>query len=86
MNPLYQQLMGGVGASAPAHSRMQMFNMAMSAMQNPAAFVKQQFPDIPNEIANNPNAILDYLQRTRGIAPAQIQQLSGQLFGNGMMR
>lgn len=58
----------------------------MQAMRNPAAFVKQQFPDIPDEISNNPDAILEYLQRTRGISSAQIQQLSGQLFGNGLMR
>lgn len=65
---------------------MQKIAYVMQAMRNPAAFVKQQFPDIPDEISNNPDAIMEYLQRTRGISPEQIQQLSGQLFGNGMMR
>ena len=58
----------------------------MQAMRNPAAFMKQQFPDIPDNIVNNPEEVLSYLQRTRGISNEQIQQLSGQLFGNGMMR
>lgn len=50
----------------------------MNAMRNPAAFAKEQFPDIPDEIANNPAAILDYLQRTRGIPQNQINQLNSQ--------
>lgn len=50
----------------------------MQALTNPAAFVKQQFPDIPDEIANNANAILSYLQKTRGITLEQIQQLQSQ--------
>jgi hypothetical protein len=78
MNPLYQQLMGGVGAQVPAPSRMQRISMAMAAMRNPAAFVKQQFPDVPDEMLNNPQQILGYLQQTRGIGNEQIQQILGQ--------
>ena len=85
---------GGMSAqsSSPASSGPQFMNPAqkvayvMQAMRNPAAFVKQQFPDIPDEISNDPDAILNYLQKTRGISSDQIQQLSGQLFGNGTMR
>lgn len=53
---------------------MQKMNYILQAMKNPAAFVKQHFPDIPNEIANDPNKILGYLQQTRGLTDQQIQQ------------
>ena len=56
----------------------------MQAMTNPAAFVKQQFPDIPNEIINNPQEIFNYLQRTRGISQADIQKAQAENpFGGG---
>lgn len=77
-NPLYQQLMGG---GMPQTNQMMPMNnanrmmLAMQAMQNPAAFVKNAFPDIPDEIQNDPNQILGYLQRTRGITNQDIQNL-----------
>lgn len=56
---------------------MQKMQYIINAMTNPAAFVKQQFPDIPENIQNNPNEILRYLQQTRGISDEQIRQISG---------
>ena len=45
MNPLYQKLMGEAAQpAAPMRPNPMMF---MQAMQNPAAFVKKAFPDIP---------------------------------------
>ena len=55
----------------------QKVNQIMQSMQNPAAFVKQQFPDIPDNILNDPNQILHYLQQTRGVSNEQIQQMTG---------
>lgn len=55
----------------------QKVNQIMQSMQNPAAFVKQQFPDIPDNILNDPNQILHYLQQTRNISNEQIQQMMG---------
>lgn len=55
----------------------QRVNQIMQTMQNPAAFVKQQFPDIPDNILNDPNQILQYLQQTRNISNAQLQQITG---------
>lgn len=55
----------------------QKVNQIMQSMQNPAAFVKQQFPDIPEKILNDPNQVLQYLQQTRGISNEQIQQMMG---------
>lgn len=51
----------------------------MQAMQNPAAFIKSRFPDIPDNIQNDPNQIMQYLQRTRNISNNQIQQLIQQI-------
>lgn len=92
MNPLYQALMGGGGMPQSAtpplfNNPMQRAAYIMQAMQNPAAFVKQYFPDIPREIENNPGQILSYLQQTRGISDQQIQNaqyMAGQLSRNGM--
>ena len=62
-------------SSAPRFANpVQRMSYIMQAMRNPAAFMKQVFPDIPDQIQNNPNMILDYLQRTRGITDQQIQQ------------
>lgn len=85
-NPLYQMIMGGgmqqpmqpnMGMQQPAQpmNNFSRMAMAMQAMQNPVAFVKKAFPDIPPEIENNPNQILGYLQKTRGITNQDIQNL-----------
>ena len=57
---------------------MQKVQFILNAMRNPAAFAKEQFPDIPDEISNDSNAILNYLQKTRGISRNQIQQINNQ--------
>lgn len=78
VNPLYQQLMGGGIPQAPQmmpSNNMNRMMLAMQAMQNPAAFVKNAFPDIPDAIQNDPSQILGYLQRTRGITNQDIQNL-----------
>ena len=83
-NPLYQSLMGN--ASQPQQmsgmqfaNPMQKMSYIMQAMQNPAAFVKRAFPDIPDNIANNPNQILQYIQQTRGISNETINQIAQQM-------
>lgn len=68
---------------------MQKATYILQAMQNPAQFVKQQFPDIPDQIMNNPTQILQYLQQTRGISNQQIQQaqqMSVQIQGVGSVK
>ena len=50
----------------------------MNAMRNPVAFVQEQFPDVPENIRNNPDAVLQYLQQTRGERFTQMmRQVSG---------
>ena len=78
MNPLYQQQMqAGFGMpSQPVRlNPFQQVTAFWQAMRNPAAFMKSRFPDIPNEISNDPNQILGYLQQTRGITDQDLQQL-----------
>lgn len=83
MNPLYNMIMSGQMSQANAISLqamnpVQKANFIMQAMMNPAAIVKQAFPDIPAEIQNNPTQILSYLQQTRNISNQQIQNLANQ--------
>ena len=86
MNPLYNMLMGANPPQAPIQNGpvspgygapmftnpMQKVQYIMQALTNPAAFVRQALPDIPAEISNDPNRILQYLQQTRGISNEQM--------------
>ena len=73
--PQTQMMSGGPQFQNP----MQKMQYIMQAMRNPAAFVRQAIPDLPQNIANDPNQILKYLQQTRGISDQQIQMLAGQM-------
>ena len=82
MTQLYQMLNGATKQSqqmpyqqAPKQNvnMMQRFGEFVQAMKNPAVFVKKCFSDIPDEISNDPNKILNYLKQTRGITDQQIQ-------------
>lgn len=82
MNNWYRRITGGIPITQQSsgmtfQNPMQKMQYIMSAMANPAAFAKQQFPDIPENIQNNPDEILRYLQQTRGISDQQIRQISG---------
>ncbi len=91
-NPLYlqQMLAGGMGMGMP-NSPAQKMAAVIQAMQNPPAFVKQCFPDIPPEIMNDPNQTFNYLQQTRAqVSQQQVnqaQQMAGQMIqGDGTVR
>ena len=102
VNPLFQQFFGGGMTSPqppqmpqmpqmmPNQNPMQMMANVMRAMMNPAAFVKQYFPDIPDNIQNDPNQVFNYLQQTRpqvtGQQIQQAQQTAGQIIGQGNVR
>ena len=78
--PPYQPLQQGTTASGMWYTNpMQKANYILQAMQNPAAFVKQAFPDIPAAMQNNPNQILQYLQQTRGISNETIQRIANSV-------
>ena len=67
-NPLYDML-------RQSQNQNPVFQI-MQAMRNPGQFVRQAFPDIPDNIANDPNQILQYLQQTRNISNEQIQAIA----------
>lgn len=60
---------------------VQKMNYIMQAMRNPAAFVKNMFPDIPNQIMNDGDQVLNYLKQTRGITDQDIQKAQNQYGG-----
>lgn len=74
-------MFGGAQTQQGSLSFAQKMNMVRQAMNNPMMIVKQKFPDIPDSIMNDPNQILDYLQRTRGIPMQDVQQLMGMFGG-----
>ena len=53
-------------------------NIARQMMQNPQQAVMQAFPDIPQEISNNPNQIMNWIQQNGRINP-QMYQMANQL-------
>lgn len=81
MNPLYQMMNGSMPMAQPMmpQNPMQRMSFLMQAMKNAPQFVKQAFPDIPDDISNNPGQILQYLQQTRGITNQQVQQMMNQI-------
>lgn len=58
---------------------IQKVNYILQTMTNPGAFVKQAFPDIPDNMINDPNQIMNYLQQSRGISNKDIQDLNQQI-------
>jgi len=86
MNPLYSMLMNQQqpvqqypSMQMPAFSNpIQKMNYMVQALKDPVHFVLQQFPDIPENIANDPNQVLQYLQRTRNISNDQISRIVNQ--------
>lgn len=102
-NPLYQHYFPNMGAGQfPQGTAGSSFfppvfrnpaeraQYIMQALMNPAAFVRQQFPDIPNNIQNDPSQIFNYLQRTRNpVSDQQVQraqQMAGQIAGIGTVK
>lgn len=82
MNKWYNRITGE-SLFAPQQSGIQFQNPLQKVqyitqtLTNPAAFVKQQFPDVPDEILNDSNKVLAYLQQSRGISNQQLQQMIG---------
>lgn len=74
MQPQPQQTMSPMTFQNP----MQKMNYIMQAMRNPAAFVRQHL-NIPDQIANDPNQILQYMQSNMGVTQQDIQRVSSQI-------
>lgn len=84
MNPWYDRIAGSLApivqqSQGPVFQNpIQKVQYIMRALTNPAAFVKQEFPDVPDNIASDPNQVLQYIQRTRGISNDQLAQIMNQ--------
>ena len=90
MNPLYQQLMGSrmpQPAQAPQMSGgirfqnpMQKMQYFLQAMRNPAAFVKQNLPGVPEQAYSDPtgNQVLQYMMNNMGVTQQDIQNAANQ--------
>ena len=62
----------------PMLNYQMVMNMARQMMQNPQQAVMKAFPDMPQEIQNNPNQIMTWLQQNGRINP-QMYQMANQL-------
>ena len=51
-------------------------NMARPMMQNHKQAVMQAFPDLPQEISNNPSQIMNWIQQNGRINPQAYQMAS----------
>lgn len=60
---------------------MQQMAYIMQAMRNPAAFVRQNLPGIPESAFNDPsgNQVLQYMMSNMGVTQQDIQNVSGQI-------
>ena len=82
MNPLYNALKGPSEPLSPQMNNVSpgsqnglqgLVERARGLMQNPANAVRQMIPGLPEQIASDPGAIINWLQQTGRITPQQIQ-------------
>lgn len=59
----------------------QKMNYIMQAIRNPAAFVRQNLPGIPEEAFNDPtgNGVLQYMRQNLGVTDQDIQNAANQM-------
>lgn len=97
MNPLFQALMGSCGLqgrnggqpAAPVmgvpfgavHGVMQRARQIAQSFQNPQQIVQQFFPDAPEEMRNDPEQLVGWLQQTGKVNPQMIQMARSMMGG-----
>jgi len=64
---------------APQMNKQNLMGAIANAMQNPQAFAMQAFSDVPRELWNNPAQALQYIQQTRNLSQADIQNMISSL-------
>ena len=95
MNP-FQAIMGrfgpvhGMGGQTAApmaggpftavQNAMQRAQQMANSFQNPQQMVQQFFPDAPEEVRNDPNQLINWLQQTGKVNP-QAVQIARQMLG-----
>ena len=59
----------------PQMNPLQVVSEVANAMRNPMAFAMNAFRDVPPELWSNPAQALQYIQQTRGISNADLQNI-----------
>ena len=82
-NPWYGRVNGQPAPAQPQTPAMQpqgnLLGAIAQAMRNPQAYAMQAFSDVPRELWNDPAQALQYIQQTRNISQADIQNMIGSL-------
>lgn len=65
---------------------IEFMNMVQQFKSNPMGFILQRRLNVPAEIANDPNAILNHLLQTRQISQAQVNFAYQKLQNGGINR
>lgn len=78
MNPL-MQVLGMMSQSNPQQVLFRA-NQLMQSMQNPQNLVRTFFPDVPQDMRNDPDKIIQYLIGKNRITEQQVNQIR-QMFG-----
>lgn len=75
--PQQTQMNSGIQFANP----IQKMNYIRQAMVNPAAFVRQHLPGIPEQALQDPtgNAVLQYMVSNMGVTQADIQNVRSQI-------
>lgn len=63
----------------PFMNPMQRMNAIQQAMQNPSAFVRQALPNIPADVAADPNRVLMYMKQNCGLTDMDIQAAASRM-------
>lgn len=77
--PEYHPVQQQSYAAPQFQNPVQRANYILQAMRNPAAFVRQAIPDLPPQIANDPNQILQWLQQSGRVTPQQVQEAANSM-------
>ena len=80
-NPFFTALMGGGNATGP--NPQNLMSMVQQFKANPMGFLLQKKLNIPANISNNPDAILQHLVKTGQVNPSRVEAAKQEIFKMG---
>lgn len=80
-NPFFNALMGNRGNQSAGPQNL--IGMAQQFKANPIGFLLQNRLNVPSNIANDPNAILQHLITTGQVNPSRVEAAKQELFKMG---
>lgn len=80
-NPFFNALMGN--RTNQAAGPQNLIGMAQQFKANPVGFLLQNRLNVPSNIANDPNAILQHLITTGQVNPSRVEAAKQELFKMG---